>query len=183
MGMPKDKGVLIACIGATSAIVAAFAKPICAVLFEDDDKPRAAAVAADNNRPLTTPLADSGRAALNGDEPITPTPSAPSIEGAWKQYVLVDGTEPVYLGTFVVSRYKGEWVISPRSQSEGANLVNTLGIFDVAYDGQHLSFNSNWGQDQGVGNFELARISPTVFEGEIRIAGQLSNRTRLVKIE
>ena len=175
MGMATDKGVLIACIGATSAIVAAFAKPICAVLFEDEAKPPAAAVAGDVVAPRTALTAER--------EPLTPTPAAPSIEGAWKQYVLVDGTEPVYLGTFVVSRYKGEWVISPRTQSEGEFMVNTLGIFDVAYDGQRLSFNSNWGQERGVGNFELVRISPTMFEGEIRIAGELSNRTRLVKIE
>lgn len=62
-------------------------------------------------------------------------------------------------------------------------MVNTLGIFDVAYDGQRWSFHSNWGQDRGVGNFELVRVSPTVFEGDLRVAGEASNRTRWVKIE
>ncbi len=164
MGAYKDRPVLIAVIGATSAILAAFAKPICSTLFDNEDKPRPAAVAGD------------------AAEPITPTPSVPSIEAAWKQYVLVPEEGPVYLGTFVVSKFHGDYVVSPRAQQEGERYINTLGVFDVNYDGQRLMFNSNWGGGE-VGNFELQRVSPTVFEGEIRVAGQLSNRTRFVKIE
>jgi hypothetical protein len=162
MGVSKDRPVLIAVIGATSAIVAAFSKPICSALFSDEDKPKAAAVA--------------------GVEPITPTPGEPTIEGAWKQYVFVPEEGPVYLGTFVVSKFRGDYVVSPRAQEEGERYVNTLGVFDINYTGQQWSFNSNWGGGE-VGNFELKRVSPTVFEGEIRVAGQLSNRTRFVKIE
>jgi hypothetical protein len=191
MGAYRDRGVLIACIGATSAIVAASAKPICSVLFEEEEPRTIVAVAEDYRGARTTPFADSGRATRSDsgrgvrgrDDAITPTASVPTIEGAWKQYVLVGGAEAMYLGTFVVSRYKGEWVMSPRTQGEGEYMVNTLGIFDVAYDGERWTFNSKWGHDQGVGNFELKRVSPTVCEGEIRIAGQLSNRTRWVKIE
>ena len=111
----------------------------------------------------------------------------PNIEGAWKQYVLDPIEGDVYIGTFVVSRYRGDYVISPRTQNEGqlndqATFQTSIGIFDVAYDGQRWSFNSNWGKGE-VGNFELARQSPTMFEGEIRVAGKLSNRTRMVKIE
>lgn len=164
MGVFKERQVLIALIGATSAVIAAFAKPICSTLFSDEDKPRPAAVAA------------------NVDEPITPTPTTPSIEGAWKQFVLLPDEGPVYLGTFVVSRLRGDYIVAPRTQQEGERYVNTLGVFDVSYDGQQWSFNSNWGGGE-VGNFDLKRMSPTVFEGEIRIAGQLSNRTRFVKIE
>lgn len=117
--------------------------------------------------------------------PITPT--AQTIEGAWKQYVLDPIEGDVYIGTFVVSRYRGDYVISPRTQNEGqlndqVTFQTSIGIFDVAYDGQRWSFNSNWGGGE-VGNFELARKSPTMFEGEIRVAGKLSNRTRMVKIE
>ncbi len=164
MGMLKDRQVLIAVIGAASAVIAAFAKPICATLFSDADKPRTAAVAAAPR------------------EPITPTPNTPPIEGAWKQYVLVPDEGPVYLGTFVVSRHRGDYIVAPRTQTEGERYVNTLGVFDVSYDGKQWTFNSNWGGGE-VGNFELQRVSPTVFEGEIRVAGELSNRTRFVKIE
>ena len=73
MGDYTDQAVLIAFIGATSAIVAAFAKPICSTLFDDEGQPRR------RRWPATR------------REPITPTPSVPSIEGAWKQYVLVRG--------------------------------------------------------------------------------------------
>ena len=172
----KDRGILIACIGAVSAILAAFAEPICAI-FTDSDKPAVASSDAPNPPGTQRPLA------FDPAQPITPTPNTPTIEGAWKQYAIVPEMDPVYLGTFVVSRYKGEWVMSPRTQTEGDDRVNTLGIFDVSYDGQRWTFNSNWGQTEGVGNFELDRVSPTVFEGEIRVAGRIPNRTRWVKVE
>ena len=60
MGAIRDRSVLIACIGAGSAIVAAFAKPICDTLFGESPPP--AAVAADSPAP--------GAA----ESPITPTP-------------------------------------------------------------------------------------------------------------
>jgi hypothetical protein len=168
MGAIRDRSILIACIGAGSAIFAAFAKPICDTLFGDSPQPSTAAVATDP--------ADPARV----DSPITPTPD--TIMGAWKQYVLTPDEGDVYLGTFVVSQLRGEYVISPRTQSEGDRMMNTLGVFDVSYNGERWTFNSNWGGGE-VGNFELQRVSPTVFEGEIRIAGRLSNRTRFVKIE
>jgi hypothetical protein len=73
-------------------------------------------------------------------------------------------------------------VISPRTQSEGERMENSIGVTDVSYDGRGWSFNSNWGKGR-VGNFELERLSPTVFEGEIRVAGKFENRTRFVRIE
>ncbi|HYO25682.1 MAG TPA: hypothetical protein VEQ85_12130 [Lacipirellulaceae bacterium] len=171
MGAVREHSVLIACIGAGSAIVAAFAKPICDALYADPPaKPAAAHVALDK-----TPQAPG--------EPITPTPHlrAP-IEGAWKQYVLSPEEGAVYLGTFVVSRLKDEYIIAPRTQTEGERFMNSIGVTDVSYDGAVWSFNSNWGAGE-VGNFELQRVSPSMFEGEIRMAGKFSNRTRFVKIE
>jgi hypothetical protein len=164
MGAIRDRSILIACIGAGSAIAAAFAKPICETLFPGSPAPR------------------PGLAAIAPADPspITPTPN--TIEGAWKQYILSEDEGDVYLGTLVVGRSKGEYVISPRTQTEGERMQDSIGVFDVAFDGRVWSFNSNWG-DGEVGNFELKRVSPTVFEGEIRVAGALSNRTRFVKIE
>jgi hypothetical protein len=178
MGAVRDHSIAIACIGAGSAIIAAFAKPICETLFPGPEQPRPPAVAAAPVEPVRAagPLAET---------PITPTPQ--TIEGAWKQYVLDPIEGDIYIGTFVVSRYRGDYVISPRTQNEGQmgdelTFQTSIGIFDVAYDGQRWTFNSNWGQGE-VGNFELARKSATTFEGEIRVAGKLSNRTRMVKIE
>lgn len=176
MGAVRDHSILIACIGAGSAIVAAFAKPICDTLFGGDPQPPGGTVAAAPLNP-TRP-----------ETPITPTPegrtaiAAQPIEGAWRQYILTQDEGDVYLGTFVVSRLRGEYLISPRSQPEGERLMNTLGVFDVSYNGEAWTFNSNWGGGE-VGSFDLRRKSPTEFEGEIRVAGQLSNRTRFVKIE
>jgi hypothetical protein len=167
MGMVRDHSVTIACIGAGSAIIAAFAKPICEALLPD--KPAAPrTVAAAPADPGATPA------------PVTPTPGG--IEGAWKQYILTQDEGAVYLGTFVVARAEGEYVISPRTQSEGERMENSIGVTDVSYDGRGWSFNSNWGKGR-VGNFELERLSPTVFEGEIRVAGKFENRTRFVRIE
>jgi hypothetical protein len=168
MGAIRDRSVLIACIGAGAAIVAAVAKPICETLFPGQPEPPTPAVAeAAPDRERT-------------ESPITPTPE--SIMGAWKQYVLTPDEGDVYLGTFVVSQLRGEYVISPRTQPEGDRMMNTIGVFDVSYNGERWTFNSNWGGGE-IGNFELQRMSPTMFEGEIRVAGRLSNRTRFVKIE
>jgi hypothetical protein len=170
MGAVKENSILIACIGAGAAVVAAFAKPICDTLYPSSSE-RPAGVHAS---------IDGAPGAL-----ITPTPmiaDAPPIEGTWKQYVLSEDEGAVLLGTFVVAKVNGEYVISPRSQTEGEQFQNAIGVFDVAYDGNVWTYNTNWGNDE-VGNFEFQRVSPTMFEGEIRVAGKLENRTRVVKIE
>ena len=165
MKVNRDRSVIIACIGAGSALLAALVNPICNLVM-----------------PKTSPPA-SPPAVVAGEDPSSPvTPTAEPLEGAWRQYVLTADEGDLYLGTFVVSRLRGEYVISPRSQNEGKRYVNTLGLFDVNYRGDELTFSSNWGGGN-VGNFALKRISPTVFEGEIRVAGKLSNRTRIVKVE
>jgi hypothetical protein len=67
MGMVRDHSVTIACIGAGSAIIAAFAKPICEALLPDTPElPQT--VAAAPAEPGATPA------------PVTPTPGG--IEGA-----------------------------------------------------------------------------------------------------
>jgi hypothetical protein len=154
----KDRQLLIACIGGISAIIAAFAAPIWTTFFSSPAPPAAEAL-------------------------VNDTLSRPPLEGAWKQYVThpVRGDE-VHLGTFVVSKYKGEYAISARAQVEAPDHQNSLAIYDVRYDGQHLSFNSNWGNGQ-IGNFEMERTSPSEFKGVIYVAGQPGNHTRFVKIE
>ncbi len=168
MGVVRDRSVLIACIGAGSAIVAAFAKPICDTLFAE--------------RPAKTRSAAAGAADSHKNTSTHRAQTAPGIEGAWKQYVLTEDEGVVYMSTFVVAAGDEGYVISPRTQVEGDRFQTSLGVFDVAYDGAHWSYNSNWG-DGEVGNFELQRVSPTVFEGDIRLAGKLLRRTRLVKVE
>jgi hypothetical protein len=185
MGVMRDHSVLIACIGAGSAVLAAFAKPICDALAPADPTPPIAVVHAPSQPGPITPT------------PITPTPNdpasaPPNIEGAWKQYVLSEDQGVVYLGTFVVGRSQGEYIISPRTQQDGDQSKKyeyqpSIGVFDVVYDGETWRFNSNWGKnldgEEEIGNYELKRVSPTIFEGEIRVAGEFSNRTRVVKIE
>jgi hypothetical protein len=167
MGAVRDHSITIACIGAGAAIITAVAKPVCeALLPSKSESPRT--VAAASADPGATPT------------PVTPTPGG--IEGAWKQYILTQDEGAVYLGSFVVARAQGEYVISPRNQIEGERMENSIGVTDVSYDGRDWTFNSNWGKGR-VGNFELERLSPTVFEGEIRVAGKFENRTRFVKIE
>ncbi|HMO85674.1 MAG TPA: hypothetical protein PKC18_12235 [Lacipirellulaceae bacterium] len=160
----RDRSILIAVIGAGGAIAAAFAKPVADRFLG----------------PAAPPAPHAAAAAPEARFDVTPTPGG--IEGAWKQYVLSPDEGDVYLGTFVVSRHRGEYIVSPRTQPEGERLQNTLGVFDVSYDGARWTFNSNWGGGE-VGNFSLTRQSPTEFVGEIRVAGRLSNRTRFVKIE
>lgn len=168
MGAVRDRSLLIACIGAGSAIVAAFAKPIIDAFTTEG--------------PVSQPLVAAAPINSGGpaDSPVTPMPGG--IEGAWKQYIVTKDEGDVYLGTFVVARSHGEYVISPRTQVEGERYQDSIGVFDVSYDGKSWTFNSKW-DDGDVGNYELRRVSPTVFEGEIRVAGKMENLTRVVKIE
>jgi hypothetical protein len=164
MKTPGEKSVLIAIIGAVAAIVAAIAAPICSTLLSSDSPQPTAAAAT----PAPRGIADE-------------SPGVP-IEGTWKQWVYDETGTPVEIGAFVVSRQRGEYVISARRQNEGERIMNSIGIFDVQYDGALWTFNSNWGKGE-VGNFHLERQTDTVFEGEIRIAGQMPNRTKWVKVE
>jgi hypothetical protein len=161
----RDKSVHIALIGAISAILAAVAAPICSKLLSSDSSQPAAG---------TTPT--SGLAA---ESPVVP---GIPIEGTWKQWVYDETETPVEMGAFVVSRQRGEYVISARRQNESERIMNTIGIFDVQYDGSLWTFNSHWGKGK-VGNFHLQRRTDTVFEGEILVAGETPNRTKWVKIE
>jgi hypothetical protein len=169
MGVARDHSILIACIGAGAAIVAALAKPICEAFIFDKPQPTPVAAAA-------APASPAAPAAV----PITPTPYP--LEGVWKQFVLDPVEGDVYVGTFVVGRSGGGYVISPRTQIEGERVEHSLGVFDVAYDGQTWTYNSNWGNGK-ISSFQFRRVSPTVFEGEIRVAGRFEGRTRVVKIE
>jgi hypothetical protein len=104
------------------------------------------------------------------------------ILGVWRQYVYVDPDQLRPLGTFAVGKRGGEYTMAAREQVESADLLNSIGIFDVASDGELWTFNSNWGQGR-VGNFELRRMSPTVFEGDVKYLGQVVSRNRWVKVE
>jgi hypothetical protein len=161
----SEMSVLIAIIGAISAIAAAVAAPICSKLLSSDS-PQPAAAATSTSR-------------VAAESPVAP---GIPIEGTWKQWVYDETGTPVEIGAFVVTRQRGEYVISARRQNESERIMNSLGIFDVQYDGSLWTFNSNWGKGE-VGSFHLQRQADTVFEGEIRVAGQIPNRTKWVKIE
>jgi hypothetical protein len=172
MGAVRDHSVLIACIGAGSAVVAAFAKPIVDYFSPGPAAAGPEVVAVAPVEPVTpTPALPA---------PVTPTPGG--IEGAWKQYIVLQDQGEIYVGTFVVARSGGDYVVAPRTQTEGDSFQTSIGVFDVSYDGQRWTFNSNWGKGE-VGNFALRRVSPTEFTGEIRIAGKFENNTKFVKIE
>jgi hypothetical protein len=163
----RDKSVLIAVIGAGSAIVAAIAAPFCSTLLSHKDV--APALIALATRQST-------------EQVVTPTPSTPSIEGTWKQWCFDESNIPVEIGTFIVTRQGGEYVMGARVQVEERRIQNSIGIFNVEYDGQLWTFNSNLGGGD-VGNFHLERKTDTVFEGEIRIADKAPNHTKWVKIQ
>jgi hypothetical protein len=166
----RDKSLTIALIGAISAILAAVAAPICSKLLSDTSQPAAATTPTSAVAPKSPVAAES------------PVAAGIPIEGTWKQWVYDETGTPVELGAFVVARQRGEYVISARRQHESERIMNTIGIFDVQYDGSLWTFNSHWGKGK-VGNFHLQRQTDTVFEGEILVAGELPNRTRWVKIE
>jgi len=118
-------------------------------------------------------------------------PSAPSAQlqqggdsiiGTWRQLGYVPETsEWKYLGTFDVAKTNGNYTISAREQQEAPNVLNSIGIFDVQSDGTSLRFNSNWGEGK-VGNFDLHRTSPTVFEGTVSVENQVVGRTKFVRV-
>ena len=114
MGAVRDHSILIACIGAGSAIVAAFAKPIC-----DAVRPT---TRSRGRRPSPPRRRRAGATAAT---PITPTPDGPPIEGTWKQYILSQDEGAVYLGTFVVARGKAS-TSSARARRSRASGIDEL---------------------------------------------------------
>ena len=167
MKLQGDKSVLIAVIGASSAIIAAFAAPLCSKLLSDK-----------NETPTILALAPPRPT----EQVLSSTPRTPSIEGTWKQWCFDESNIPVEIGTFIVTRQGGEYVMGARVQVEERRIQNSIGIFNVEYDGKLWTFNSNLGGGD-VGNFHLERKTDTVFEGEIRVADRAPNRTKWVKIQ
>src|SRR2546430_485454 len=85
---------------------------------------------------------------------ITPTPSAASIEGIWKQWCFDESNIPVEISTFIVTRQGGEYVMIARVQVEEQRIQNSIGIFNVEHDGKLWTFYSNLGGGD-LGNFHL----------------------------
>jgi hypothetical protein len=162
-----DKSLLIAVIGACSAIIAAVAAPLCSTLLSNEDE-------------TPTPIVLAPRQPT--ERIIIPTHSTLSLEGTWKQLCFDESNIPVEIGTFIVSRQGGEYVMGARVQVEEQRIQNSIGIFNVEYDGKLWTFNSNLGGGD-VGNFHLERKTDTVFEGEIRVADKAPNRTKWVKLQ
>jgi len=105
------------------------------------------------------------------------------ILGTWRQYGYVpEKAQWDYLGTFDVAKVNGIYTVSAREQKESPDVVNSIGVFDVQSDGTSWRFNSNWGGG-AVANFDLQRVSDTVFEGSISVESQQVGRTKWVRIQ
>lgn len=101
---------------------------------------------------------------LNVAEPLRPQPLG--IGGTWRQYI--DGRQ---CGDFHVSfnANTGLYEMSTVKQNTG---ITVKGIYDVRYDGQTWSFNSDWGTQ--IGRFVLKQVNVNAFEGIV--AGRDKNR-------
>lgn len=116
-------------------------------------------------------------------EPETVAVAGDIILGTWKQYGYnTETSQWQYLGTFDVAKVNGNYIISAREQQESPTVINSLGTFDVQSDGMIWKFNSNWGNGV-VANFELQRVSDTVFEGMINVEQQQQGKTKFVRIQ
>ena len=105
------------------------------------------------------------------------------ILGSWQQYIPDQATGAwQHVGTFVVTKSEGSYVMSAREQRSAPDMVNSIGIFAVQSDGNTWSFNSNWGEGR-VGNFLLERVSNTSFEGTIQADGSEVTRTRWTRTQ
>ena len=107
---------------------------------------------------------------------ITTKPS--SIVGQWKQYAYdTDGS--IYLGIFAVSKQGNSYSMSAYEQP--TNSINSVGLYDVDYDGKNWSFKSNWANGEK-GTFKLHKVSNTVFEGDVLSNGRIVDKNRWIKI-
>lgn len=107
-------------------------------------------------------------------------PAESGLAGIWEQYAVVDSETDIYLGEFAVSRLGDEYQMSARTQVQHPLIINSLGIFDVEYDGDIWTFRSDWG-DGNIGRFVLERESEDVFEGHAWLGDEPGPRTRWVR--
>ena len=139
-----------------------------------------------SNAPARAELPPAQPAVMRS-EPVQAASLLPSdvpgdvIIGAWRQYLYVGSEELRFLGTFVVGKSNGVYTMAAREQVEAADVINSIGIFDVACDGEIWTFKSNWGQGR-VGQFVLQRVSPTIFDGSVYFDGGVA-ANRWIKVE
>ena len=112
----------------------------------------------------------------------SPSPPIAPIIGVWKQYFYDPYGKLVYGGTYRVTKQKENYVMYEEEHLKASNIVNSLGLFDVAYDGDLWTFKSDWGNGL-IGHFRLRRVSDSIFEGESLLHGRIRDKNKWVRIE
>jgi hypothetical protein len=99
-------------------------------------------------------------------QPSQPRQVGDVILGTWHQFLFFEEkghSEPV--GTFIVTKdLYDNYAMSSVGQEERPDILNSIGIFEIQSDGTSWKFNSHLVGNQ-VANFDLKRVSDTVFEG------------------
>lgn len=104
------------------------------------------------------------------------------IIGTWKQYASKDGVATQYLGTFLVSRRDGRYVMDYTEKTDAPNVRDTLGISDITFEGTDWTFSSTWGEND-IGYFSLRRVSDVLFVGTVSRNGQITGENLWERVE
>jgi len=108
---------------------------------------------------------ESDRFPVSSVPQISSSPPIVPIVGVWKQYFYDAYGKLVYGGTYRVTKQQENYVMREDDSMKASNIVNSLGLFDITYDGDLWTFRSDWGNGL-TGYFRLRRVSDTIFEGE-----------------
>jgi len=103
--------------------------------------------------------------------------------GTWEHYAGPPGRDFVYTARVVGTHLAGQYYLAIVHQTGNRLQVSpSRGLSDVESDGRILRFKSDWGDD-AIAQFELHRVSDSVFEGMSVINGELWQFDRIIRID
>jgi len=83
--------------------------------------------------------------------------------GEWTQYGWYQGKWSA-MGTFVVYKQAGNYMMTPKEQRTGVDFTNSKGLFAVSFTGAEWRFKSDWGNNH-IGTFILNKAGPGMYSG------------------
>lgn len=112
-----------------------------------------------------------------------------SIEGIWKQYMMVN-EDLLYGGTFSVYEHDGIFMMDSfdptvdrtiMNENETITIKGSSGLYDISFENGIWAFKSKWSNDR-IGVFILNEIYPDIFEGYAYENGNKKTFNRWEKI-
>jgi hypothetical protein len=94
-----------------------------------------------------------------------PTNAQQRRTGEWQQFAWNEFEHHWQsLGTFLVYKEQGKYLMKPVDQVKAPDITNSLGLSDVHFRARRWTFKSDWGNGE-IATFRLTRIGKNVYRG------------------